>query len=674
MAQFLSPGIKVTEIDRSQSVASQSFTNGGFAGVFAWGPVGQVSLVLNEDDLYRKYGPPSDFNGETWFSAANFLKYSNQLYVSRAVSNAVSAIANTGFANNETNTIKNDEELEDFTFDANVNYVARYVGDIGNSLKVSQCDNANQYSSVINLAANVVYSGPNTHLSISVGSNVATVSFANNAALANDAPIPYIQPIHSSFIVGDVVRIGNNSIGTQALKITSISPIQVQNASGVNTGAASFTVSFNTINKLSQTYSSAQVNREWEYKAYVNRAPGTSQYQQKYGNTAVADELHVVVVDEDGKFGTPGAILEVYSNVSRATDAKNDDSSTNYYKDVINQKSAYIYAASDRVGAASATAANLTPASGVSPLGLSFVGGTDGDDEASINVADLATAWDLYKSAEDIDVTLLFTGKARGGTNGEQLSNYIIDNICEPRMDSIVFCSPEKEDVVKNPNAVLDVIEWADSIRSSSYAALDCNYKYQYDKYNDKYRWIPVNADVAGCMVNKEPWESPAGINRGQIKNVTKLAWNPTQEERDILYPARVNPVVTLKGQGTVLYGDKTALAYSSAFDRINVRHLFIYVEKSIKVTCRGIVFELNNDATRNSYVNAVTPFLRTIKGAGGITDFKVVCDASNNTGDVIDANKFVAQNFIKPSRSINFVDLQFIAVGTSTNFSEVVL
>lgn len=674
MASFVSPGISITEINRAATVASASTTNAGFAGVFRWGPVNKISLILNEDSLIAKYGKPSDFNGETWFSAANFLKYSNQLYVSRAASGAFAAIANTGTANAESSTVDNYDELEGKTFSANVQYVAKYPGELGNSLKVSVCDSANQFSSTIDFAANASFSGGNTAIGFSVGSNTATVTLANNTVLTGNTPLSYGTTVHDYFNVGDILKVGNSSIGVQSMKIASVGSVLVQNTAGVNSGYASFTLSFDDIYKLSSDFSSDEITREWEYKTYFPTAPGISNYQADNGN-GVADEIHVVIVDEDGKFtNAPGSILEVFDGLSRATDAKYEDGTSNYYKDVLNSYSKYVYAASDRTTAPSNLSSSISASTGASPLKLSFVGGTDGDNESTITVADLATAWDKFQDEEEIDVTLLFTGKSRGGVNGEQLTNYIVDNIAAVRKDCIVFCSPNKNDVVRNSDPALAVKTWADGIRDSSYVALDSGYKYQYDKYNDVYRWVPCNADTAGTMVNKDPWESPAGAQRGVIKNVAKLAWNPaTKAERDIIYPARVNPIVTMRAQGTILYGDKTGLSRPSAFDRLNVRHLFIYLEKSIKETSKNVLFELNNEVTRSNFTNAVNPFLRGIKGAGGVYDFKVVCDESNNDASVVDANKFVAQMFIKPSKSINYIDLQFIAVGTDVSFQEVI-
>jgi len=269
-------------------------------------------------------------------------------------------------------------------------------------------------------------------------------------------------------------------------------------------------------------------------------------------------------------------------------------------------------------------------------------------------------------------------GKARGGTNGAQVANYIIDNIAEFRKDCIVLVSPERSDVVNNALDIEDdVIEFRNDLRSTSYAVMDSGYKYMYDKYNDVYRWIPLNGDIAGLCARtddeRDAWFSPAGFNRGQIRNIVKLAWNPKQAERDLLYKNAVNPIVNFPGQGIIMFGDKTLLSKPSAFDRINVRRLFIVLEKAIARASQSTLFEFNDEFTRSSFVNLVTPFLRDVQGRRGITDFAVVCDETNNTGEVIDRNEFVGDIYIKPARAINFIQLNFVAVRTGVEFSEII-
>jgi hypothetical protein len=333
----------------------------------------------------------------------------------------------------------------------------------------------------------------------------------------------------------------------------------------------------------------------------------------------------------------------------------------------------------DRTTAVSNTAANLTNSTSTVPLMLSFVLGQDGDGEADIPISPLAFAWDKFKSAEEVDVSLLIGGKGRGGSADEQSSAYIINNIAESRKDCVAFVSPGKSLVVNNTDKTeeIDVGNWRNELPSTSYAVADTGYKYQYDKYNDVYRYVPLNGDIAGlCAYTdtvKDAWWSPAGYNRGQIKNVVKLAFNPDKAKRDILYKAGVNPIISTSGQGTILFGDKTLLNRPSAFDRINVRRLFIVLEKAIATAAKSTLFEFNDEFTRAQFKNMVEPFLRDVQGRRGIYDFRVVCDETNNTPEVIDRNEFVGDIYIKPARSINFIQLNFVAVRTGVEFSEIV-
>ena len=295
-------------------------------------------------------------------------------------------------------------------------------------------------------------------------------------------------------------------------------------------------------------------------------------------------------------------------------------------------------------------------------------------------------AYDEFRSSEDVDISLIMQGKPRGGTTvsgGEtienfQLANYIIDNICEIRKDCVVLISPDRSKVLNNyGNEAESLVNFRNVLRSSSYGIMDSGYKYMYDRYNDLYRYIPLNGDVAGLCVRtdqtRDPWFSPAGFNRGQIKNIIKLPFNPRKAERDLMYPNGVNPVVSFPGQSTILFGDRTLLNKPSAFDRINVRRLFIVLEKAISVIAKFSLFEFNDAFTRSQFKNLIVPYLRTVQGRRGITDFLVVCDETNNTPDVIDRNEFVGDIYIKPARSINFIQLNFVAVGTGVQFSEVV-
>jgi phage tail sheath protein FI len=557
MAFQLSAGVNVSEIDLTTVVPSVATSTGAFAGPFAWGPANTIITISDETRLVDKFGNPDDSNYEYWFSASNFLAYSNNLKVVRAINVAQSrnATSNT----NNVVLITNEDSYESSFSSGSANaygvFASRYAGSLGNSLKVSMAD-ANSYSS-------------------------------------------------------------------------------------------------------------------WTYASEFDSAPGTSTYTSNQGG--LRDELHIIVIDEDGKFtGTQDTILEKYQFVSKAYDAKTDSGDTNYYKNVLAQKSEHIYwmdhpyanGASNWGSSASGTTfANLT-----SNVTVSMTGGVDG----TISTANVVVAYDFYDNAESVDISLVVSGPAN-----QTLADSLI-SMASTRKDCLVFLSPEKADCVNNPgNEVTDTVAYRNTLTSSSYAVLDNNWKYQYDKYNDEYRWIPCNGDIAGLCartdLERDPWYSPGGMNRGVLKNVIKLAYNPTKTNRDELYTKGINPIVSFPGEGTVLFGDKTMLSKPSAFDRINVRRLFTVLEKSISRAARFSLFEFNDQFTRAQFIALIEPFLRDVQGRRGIIDFRVVCDETNNTPEVIDRNEFVGDIYIKPSRSINFIQLNFVAVRTGVSFDEVV-
>jgi hypothetical protein len=416
---------------------------------------------------------------------------------------------------------------------------------------------------------------------------------------------------------------------------------------------------------------------QWTYKSYFTSVPGTSAQASAVGGSN--DEMHIIVVDNGGLItGTPGTVLETYPFISKASDGVTNGSST-YYKQVIFNNSKYIYAmdpvdyanTSSTWGSTSSTAFNrISAATWTVGYYVTLAGGidsvpTDGNTQ---------TNYGLFANKETIDVALILTADASVSTQ-----QYVIDNLATSRKDCVVFISPPSANVVNQSGSEsTNITSWLTALsRSSSYVVADSGWKYQYDKYNNVYRYIPLNGDIAGLCVYtdsiKDPWFSPAGFNRGAIKNCIKLAWNPTKTYRDTLYAAGVNPVVTFPGQGTVLFGDKTLQSKPSAFDRINVRRLFITLEKSIAKAAQYSLFELNDEFTRAQFISLVTPFLRDIQGRRGITDFKVVCDLTNNTSNVIDSNQFVGDIYIKPARSINFIQLNFVAVGTGVDFNTIV-
>jgi hypothetical protein len=410
--------------------------------------------------------------------------------------------------------------------------------------------------------------------------------------------------------------------------------------------------------------------RRWEYTEEFDGAPGTSDYAEAH--SGLNDELHVIVVDEDGGIsGVQGEILEKYPFVSKGSDAKSNDGTSIYYPVVIFNRSRWIYWGDhDTNGTNWGSAVTGTTFTDVTvALRDSLAGGVDN----TVTEGDFERAWDLYVNADVVDVSLLVTGEA-----ALNVASYVIENVAEVRKDCVAFVSPKKVSVVDNIGSEADdVVADRDALLSSSYAVMDGNWKYQYDKYNDTYRWLPLNGDIAGLCVRtdttRDPWFSPAGYDRGQVKNVIKLAWNPSQVERDQLYKNGVNPVVTFPGDGTVLYGDKTLLSKPSAFDRINVRRLFIVLEKAIARAAKFSLFEFNDEFTRAQFVAMVEPFLRDVQGRRGIFDYRVVADTTNNTPEVIDSNRFVGDIYVKPARSINFIQLNFVAVRTGVSFDEIV-
>jgi phage tail sheath protein FI len=558
MAFQLSAGVNVSEIDLTTVVPSVSSSTGAFAGKFSWGPVNEVVTISDEVRLAQRFGRPTNTNYEYWFSAANFLAYSNNLKVVRA--------AGSGTLNASATGSVLIENITDYTINhsagANTNgaFAAKFPGDLGNSIKVVMAD-ANTYS-------------------------------------------------------------GWDSI----------------------------------------------------YKVQFTDTPATSDYVRQVNGAN--DEIHILVIDTNGKFsGTSNTVLEKFAFVSKASDAKNNDGTSNYYKDVLNDRSNYIwwlnhshlvsdFANTNWGSASSNTSFKLMTAN----ASIQLASGADG----TIASANITTAYNQVANPDSTDISLIVTGPADATIAGAVIT------IAETRKDCVVFVSPEKADVVDNyGDEATDVLAFRNTLTSSSYAVMDSGWKYQYDKYNDTYRWVPLNGDIAGLCartdLERDPWFSPAGANRGIIKNVIKLAWNPTKANRDDLYTKGVNPVVTFAGEGTMLFGDKTMLSRPSAFDHINVRRLFIVLEKSVARAARSSLFEFNDQFTRAAFVNLVEPFLRDVQGRRGITDFRVVCDETNNTAEVIDRNEFVGDIYIKPARSINYIQLNFVAVRTGVRFEEIV-
>ena len=430
-------------------------------------------------------------------------------------------------------------------------------------------------------------------------------------------------------------------------------------------------------NSLEVQYADATSFAGWEYASFFDGAPGTSAQATAAGCSN--DELHIVVIDTLGLFsGAVDTVVERFAFASKQVGNKLADGTNNYYKEVLNQQSQYVWwmnhPSGRNWGATSATAFDGTEQDGQTAGQDALVLDLRGGNVATPTTGDLQDAYSLFANKEIVDISLVLTGG-----HAAAVVNHVIDNVALARLDCVVFLSPPLAAVYNNAGSeAADVVEYRqdDINRNTSYAVMDSGWKRQYDRYNDEYINVPLNADTAGLCARtdqtNDAWWSPAGFNRGQLKNVVKLVWSPNQTERDTLYKNGVNPVATFPGEGTLLYGDKTLLAKPSAFDRINVRRLFIVLEKAIATAAKYQLFEFNDVFSRAQFRSMVEPFLRDVRGRRGIFDFRVVCDETNNTGEVIDRNEFVADIYIKPARSINFIYLNFVAVRTSVSFTEV--
>jgi len=633
----LSPGVVVREWDQSTIVPAVGTTTGALAGLFQWGPAYERVLIDNALNLEKKFYKPDNDTAVDWFSAYNFLSYGNSLLVVRAVSDAAkNAISNltsvasvaiggsggTGYHQSTTTATFAAAPSGGVTATATVTVTAGVI----TAITITNPGKGYLTAPAITIADSDGTPGTGA---------TATATLASAVLVKNEDD--YTQNY----------AIGQANVGPWVAKY----PGELGNS-------------------LKVTMADSASYSAWTgYKDYFTSAP-------------LAGEVHVLVIDEDGVItGTPNTVLETFPFLNKAADSKADNGATNYYADVINRTSQWIWWSDHPVGSNwGAPKGSVTFSTLSSALTVSLDGGVSQNDQADIG--DYTTAIDLFENGEDVDISLVIGSSPNVVTDGGAATvyQYIIDNILEKRRDCVGFFSPQLSDVVNNPtNELDDCVTWFGTTinRPTSYGVATCNWKYQYDKYNDVFRWIPDNADIAGLCVrtdtDRDPWYSPAGFNRGVIKNVTKLAWKPSKAQRDELYKNNINPVTSFKGLGTVLYGDKTMLTRPSAFDRINVRRLFIVLEKAIATAAKYSLFEFNDKFTRVQFRNLVEPFLRDVQGRRGIYDFRVVCDETNNTPEIIDRNEFVGDIYIKPARSINFITLNFIAVRTGVQFEEIV-
>ena len=650
MAFQLSPGVQVTEKDFTSVVPAVGASIGGFAGEFRWGPANQVVTVSSENELLSRFNKPP-VNNKGWFSAASFLAYTNTLKVVRAVNTASRNAGSTA------GVLIDNEDVYDTSNStgqgSNGMWAAKYAGVLGNSIRVEMADSAGPdpirtLSTVVITSTGGAFSCANATLE--VGARVVITGTLGGTGTITG---------YTTGTVYKVSAVTGTSPAVTAFTLTTVAGAAIVTTAGTPTGL---------------TYTAGTAYSSWTYADQFDYTPSATTSVAAAGGSN--DELHIIVVDVDGAIsGTAGTILEQFAGVSKASDARDSLGRSNFYKNVINTRSEWIWWTDHPAAATS------TDAWGISGVGKAFTskqafsegqktlsGGVDG----SISDGDKQTAFDLFANDELVDVNLIFVGDA-----SLAVGDYVIDNIAEVRKDCMVFVSPLEASVVGNVgDEAADIVTDLASFTRSSYAVMDSGYKYMYDRYNDAYVYVPLNGDVAGLCAktdaDADPWFSPAGYNRGAIKNAVKLAYSPNKSDRDTLYKNGINPVVGFPGSGIVLFGDKTMLAKPSAFDRINVRRLFITLEKSIATAAKFQLFEFNDAFTRAQFKNLVDPFLRDVQGRRGIFNFRTVCDETNNTSQVIDSNSFVADIFIQPARSINFIQLNFIATRTGISFDEV--
>lgn len=795
----LSPGVAVVEKDFSSIVPAVSSSAGAFAGPFAWGPIEDPVRVSSESDLVMRFGAPKNENFQSFFTAANFLAYTNNMYICRAdavnlknavalQSSGVTGVNMVGFGSGYIAPVTADPTA-----------TPPIAGVTGETVTVT--------FSAPNIAGGTTATGTAQYGTVVVGGN--TVRIVTGVTITNAGSGYTVAPTvtFSAPVNGGTTATGTTTISTGGVKIKNLSTYLDTFSNGTGSfgsWAAKFAGTKGNGLRVVMLDATSFAGAPDALKGMFNGPPGTSKFASDRG--LLNDEVHVAVFDtSDGGFsGVPGSVLEKYSYISKISDARRSDGSNNYYKSVINSQSKYVWwmdhpteisdwsgtnvvAAGDsitmtvtgssatirvgststawaaqasyktafdaapdksdwkvRVSGANASAnntvytvtsvapvldsnqaiiayhINVTATTSVTPVEINvsetdivvkhlarlswgqssetyvttdsnklkgLVQHTDvylsgGKDDynspaytpPAVSAAYITSAYNIFSNTEQYDISLVPVGNVSAST-----AKNIVDAL-EARKDCVVFISPNLDGgpiTSTGADATTAIINYRNATSiNSSYAVIDSGWKYQYDRYNDAYRWVPLNGDIAGLCARTDytadPWFSPGGFNRGQIKNIVKLGFNPAQADRDVLYVAGINPVVNFPGQGTILYGDKTMLSRPSAFDRINVRRLFIVLEKAIATAAKFQMFEFNDSFTRAQFKNLVEPFLRDVQGRRGVTDFRVKCDETNNTGEIIDRNEFIADIFIKPNRSINFITLNFVAARSSVSFEEI--
>ena len=665
MGFLVSPGVHVREIDLTNVVPAVATSIAAVAGPFQKGPVSSVTSIGSEEELVQIFGKPNGSNFEWWFTAANFLQYGDQLRVVRAESSILNAGADSGIL------IRDDEHyLDSFSSGegSHGEWAARSAGTWGNSLRVEMCPTATSYEQLLGGSNQV------DDASASAGDTTITVDNADETGWA--------------FNVGDLISFYSDSTG-----LVTIDDWNEYEVTAINTGTNVLTIRLKDDPQgrglQTDIADNSYIRRRWKYYDLFASAPGTSAWASEARAANNNDELHIVIADATGALtgydndlvgNRTKGVLEVWENLSKNPVAKTAQGGSNYYPDVIQRGSEYIYW-TDHIAGGSNWGTDTTSAyTSVIPMTIDTL--TGGTDDYSVTAGELETAYDKFADVEALDINLILGGPSSGVADtkaGQDTFVTMITALVEERKDCVGFVSPYRSATVgvALANQQCSNVQIAyDLCPSSSYMVYDSGHKYMYDKYNDVYRHVPLNGDIGGLCAYTDgvadPWWSPAGYNRGAVRGAIKLSFSPEKADRDKLYRARVNPVVDFPGQGVTLFGDKTALTKPSAFDRINVRRLFLVLEKAIATAAKYMLFEFNDEFTRAQFRAMVEPFLRDVQGRRGIYDFKVVCDSTNNTGEVIDRNEFIGDIYIKPARSINFITLNFIAVRTGVSFSEV--
>ena len=738
MGFLVSPGVHVREIDLTNVVPAVSTSIGAIAGPFQKGPVSSVTAINSEEQLLQTFGKPNSSNFEFWFTAANFLQYGDALRVVRAESAILNAGANSGILIRDDDHYEASFSTGQGSHgEWTARTAGTWGNSIGVDICPSARAFSQQLGSLnlVNGAGAVgdlsitVDNQDATDATIAIGDIIQFYTASAIVAIVNGAitvPTKNLTVDNNSGTIAVGMRVLGAGIsdGDEVVKVATVTsqtalildkaitvadniPLVFSAAAGhtkVESGNVEYEVTavsgeVLTIRVLDdpaggglQTIipDNSLIRRRWRFSDLFDAPPGTSDWSTANGRGEL-DELHVAVYDKTGditgfdvdvKGQRTSSVIEVFPAMSKNPSAKTTQGGNNYYADVIFRSSSFIYwtdhiSAGSNWGTDIATGTDYTLVSGVNVDTL-----TGGTDDYAVTAGELELAYDKFADTENLDINLVLGGPSSAVADtvaGHDTHVTMITDLVELRKDCVGFVSPYRAatvGVTSSITATENVKDAFDTCPSSSYMVFDSGYKYMYDKYNDVYRFVPLNGDTAGLCAYTDgvadPWFSPAGYNRGGLRSAIKLSYNPQKADRDILYKARINPVVDFPGQGVTLFGDKTALSRPSAFDRINVRRLFLVLEKAIATAAKFQLFEFNDEFTRAQFRNLVEPFLRDVQGRRGIFDFRVVCDTTNNTGEVIDRNEFIGDIYIKPARSINFITLNFIAVRTGVAFSEV--